>query len=373
MSSPILVTGATGFIGREVVRGLLMSGRPVLALARGRDGQTAEQRVAEAVGVIPDGRLLSVIEGDLTGRGNCLGEAERVDLRETVETVIHCAGDTTLFPDAMESFRAGHIDGPVKMLQWLGSGRLRRWAHLSTAYVCGRRTGTMFEGDGDLGQNFHNPYEQVKLESEVAIRRMGSRLGIDVRAFRPSIVVGAAPKTSGGNPSNLFFHFLRMVAALPDLTNSSEVTLRIEAAPRARFNIVPVEYVAAALVTLAEHSDGARGTFHLVVSDAPTQEAMLAMIAERFGVRGLSLVDCRRARIKNPSPLERLVARMLSTYRDYLEQDVHFDDAGAHRLLDRCGVPPPSLSSQAVGRLIDLAFEGRPAIQRFPLDLRSYA
>ncbi len=371
--SPVLVTGATGFIGREVVRGLLMSGRPVLALARRRDGQTAEKRVAEAVGVVPDGRRLRVIEGDLTGPGSGLDEAERVDLRETVETVIHCAGDTTLFPEAMKTFRAGHIDGPVRMLRWLGAGRLRRWAHLSTAYVCGRRSGNVLERDGDLGQSFHNPYERVKLESEAAMRKVGAELGIDVRVFRPSIVVGAAPETPGGNPSNLFFHFIRMAAALADLTNGSEVKLRIEAVPRARFNIVPVEYVAAALVALAEHPDGAQETFHLVVSDAPTQEAMLAMIGKHLGVRGLSLVDCRRAPIQKPSPLERTLARMLSTYRDYLEQDVHFDDACTRRLLARCDVPYPTLSFETVARLINLAFGERPAIQRVPLDLRRYA
>lgn len=235
----ILVTGATGFIGREVVRRLLMARRPVIALARGRHDATTAERVVAA--------------------------------------------------------RA--------LLEGLAGGRLRRWAHLSTAYVCGRRSGTILERDGDVGQAFNNVYERVKLESERVLRAAGVRFGVDVRVFRPSIVVGAAPPTAGGNPSNLFFGFIRLVAALAQMPDGADVRLRIEAAPRARFNIVPVGYVASAVCALAERPGGAGETFHLVVRDAPTQAAMLRTITERLGVRGLALVDGRTEPLADPSAL----------------------------------------------------------------------
>jgi len=356
LASPVLVTGVTGFIGREVARRLLAAGRPVLAMARGRDGESAADRVAGALGLVADGRRLDVVEADLTKPGCGLEKADWHRLRATVESVIHCAGDTAFFPEVMAAFRAGHIDGPLDLLRGLGSGRLRRWTHLSTAYVCGRRSGVVFEREADVGQRFHNPYERVKLESEAAIRQGGDRMGVGVRVLRPSIVVGAAPETAGGHPSNLFSSFIRMVAGLAKLSNGSGVPLRIAAAPQARFNIVPVEYVAAATVALTEHPEGQGETFHVVVSDAPTQQQMLTMIVERLRVRGVSLVDPRLGEFPNPSQLERNVARMLSGYREYLEQDVRFDDSTARRVLDRCGVLRPTLSRDAVHRLIDQAF-----------------
>jgi len=353
--TPVLVTGSTGFIGREVVRRLLAADRCVLALARGRAGEPVPDRVAAAVGLVPDGRRLGVVEADLSLPGCGLAESDWKRLRESVETVIHCAGETTFLPGDMPSFRRGHIDGPLDLLHGLRGGRLRRWAHLSTAYVCGRRCGGVLESEGDVGQDFHNPYERVKLEVELALRRAGARLAMDIRVFRPSIVVGTAPATPGGNPANLFFEFIRMLAALAELANGSEVPLRIRAAPRAGFNIVPVEYVAAAAVALAEHPDGAGETFHLVVSNAPSQAAMLDMITRCFGLKGVSLVDARTEELAKPSPLERRVGRMLSGYREYLEQDVRFDDTTCRRLLDRCEVPPAVLSPEAVHRLIDQA------------------
>jgi hypothetical protein len=94
-----------------------------------------------------------------------------------------------------------------------------------------------------------------------------------------------------------------------------------------------------------------------VVSDAPAQEAMLAMIADYFGLPGLSIVDACRTPLTKPSALERQVARLQAPYRDYFTQDVQFDDRVARQLLDLLGLPRPILDAQEVRRLIDQALQ----------------
>ena len=355
---PVLVTGATGFIGREVVRHLLSLGRPVLAMARAGDGLSAADRVARALSTGAAGGRLEVVEGDLTLPGCGLSMMERGRLYESADTVIHCAGETAFFLAAMHPFRATHIDGPLELLAMLRGGRLRTWAHVSTAYVCGCRSGWVFEHEGDVGQEFHNPYERVKLQAERAVREAGVQSGIDVRVFRPSIAVGAATETRGATVSNLFFAFIRLIGALAERANGCDVPLRIEGTMGAPFNIVPVEYVARALVALADHPDGAGEVFHLVVPDPPTQEIVLSAITDRLGLRGVVLVDGRSGPLRDPSPLERKIARLLLGYRDYLGQIVRFDDRNARRLLDRGGLPVPSLSREVLNGLIDQALRG---------------
>jgi long-chain acyl-CoA synthetase len=346
-----LVTGATGFIGRALVARLLAAGRPVTVLARGRDGADAHARVAAALG--PLAARVDVVGGDLANGGP--DPADRRRLRATIDTVIHCAGDTSFAPAALAPFVAGHVHGPVALLRTLAGARLRRWVQVSTAFVCGDRSGLVREADGDRDQRFHNVYERVKLEAEDAIRTAGRQVSVDVSVLRPSIVVGAAPATAGGNPSNLFFGFIRLVAMLARWPGGGAGPLRIEAAPRAPFNIVPLEYVAEATVALAAHPAAAGGTFHLVVRQPPSQAAMLAMLVEQLGARGLTLVDAAEAPLANPSPLERRVARMLEPYRIYLRQDVAFDDTEAAALLAGTAVTPPSLQPAEVHRLVDLA------------------
>jgi nucleoside-diphosphate-sugar epimerase len=234
---------------------------------------------------------------------------------------------------------------------------------LSIAYVCGKRSGTVLEEERDVGQDFHNPYERVKLEAETAMRAIGERLGVDVQVFRPSIVVGAAPETAGGQPSNLLFAFIQMMAALARMPHAANTRLRIEAAPMARFNIVSVDHVARAMAVLAGHPDGAGKTFHLVVPEAPTQRAVLALIADYFGLPGLSLRHVDGMPLDNPSPLERRVARMGSAYREYLTQDVRFDDRAAGALLGRLGLPRPTLFAEDEHKMLALAMQGSAPVR----------
>jgi nucleoside-diphosphate-sugar epimerase len=349
----ILLTGATGFIGRAIAMRLRAAGRPVAVLARGRDGVDARARVAAALGDAAGG--VEVVEGELSAEDAALAPSALRRLRERVETVMHCAGDTSFAPLAVGPYVGAHVDGPVALLRALAGGRLARWAQLSTAFVCGARGDTVHEHEGDVGQDFHNVYERAKLAAESALRAAGAAAGVDVRVLRPAIVVGAAPATAGGNPSNLFFAFIRLAAALAQWPAASAARLRVLGAPHAPFNLVPLDYVVEATLALAERPDAAGGTFHLVVRDAPPQRLMAAMLAERLGLTGLALLDAARDTLHDPSPLERQVARMIEPYRDYFLQDVRFDDAAAAAALARAGIARPTLGPADVGRLIDLA------------------
>ena len=349
----ILLTGATGFIGRAIAMRLRAAGRPLVVLARGRDGVDARARVAAALGDAALG--VEVGGGELSADGATLAPAALRRLRARVETVIHCAGDTAFHPELVAPYVATHVQGPAALLRALAGGRLARWAHVSTAFVCGARSGTVYEHERDVGQAFHNTYERAKLDGERAVRAAGAATGVDVRVLRPSIVVGAAPATTGGNPSNLFFAFIRLAAALAQLPGAAGTRLRVAGAPGAPFNLVPLAYVADATLALAEHPDASGGTFHLVVRDAPRQSLMSAMLAERLGLAGLTLMDAARETVADPSPLERQVARMIEPYRDYFLQDVRFDDAAAAAVLTRAGVARPTLGAADVARLVDVA------------------
>ena len=352
----ILITGSTGFIGRHVTRRLYQAGRRVIALARSQGGVPGTNRLKSLLGIPAGDNGLEMIESDLTQPGAGLGSSEVARLRANVHTVIHCAGDTSFFPQITADSRAIFIDAPFALLQALRPGRLERWCQLSTAFVCGRRGGAIFESEGTVGQKFHNPYEEIKLESEIALKEFCARFGIDLRILRPSVVIGPESSTQGGSPSSLLYQFIRLAATLSRRGKRAQLAVRIQGRPSAHFNIVPIEYVSAAIEVLFGQPAEAGGTVHLVVSQPPTQAAMLQMITSRVGGNGLRLIDERREPMLGASSLENRVARMLSPYREYLEQDVSFDDSAARSLLGPAGITCSRLDEKTIDDFVAMAW-----------------
>src|SRR5439155_302109 len=112
---------------------------------------------------------------------------------------------------------------------------LRRFVHVSTAYVAGRHRGLFAETDLWTGQEFRNSYEQSKAEAEELVRRRGDRFPAVV--VRPSIVVGDS--ATGWTPTfNVLYWPLRAFAR--GLLRS------VPARPDGRVAVVPVDYAASA-------------------------------------------------------------------------------------------------------------------------------
>ena len=94
----ILITGSTGFIGRHVTRRLYQAGRRVIALGRSQGGVSGTKRLKSLLGIPAGDNGVEMIESDLTQLDAGLGSSEVARLRANVQTVIHCAGDTSFFP-----------------------------------------------------------------------------------------------------------------------------------------------------------------------------------------------------------------------------------------------------------------------------------
>src|SRR5436305_3777817 len=215
---PIFLTGATGFVGMELLaRYLEGTDREVFALVRGRDDAEADARLRATVGrILPDAGLyadrLVAVRGDVTQPGLGLSDRRRAAIACEVGEIVHSAASVSFSLPLPES-RAINVEGTRRMLEFAElcsrCGGLRRLSYVSTADVAGHRRGTFGEADLDGGQTCLNPYEQTKFEAERMVRTNMTRLPIQV--FRPSIVVGE--QASGWTPAfNVIYWPLRAFA-----------------------------------------------------------------------------------------------------------------------------------------------------------------
>ncbi|QZY30685.1 HAD-IB family hydrolase [Nocardioides coralli] len=149
----VLVTGVTGFVGEALLH-LMLDRSPAttaVVLVRRRGSTSAEDRVRSLLGkpIFADAvaraggvdALLAgpvrVVEGDL---------ADPPPLPADVDAVVHCAGDVSFDPPVDEGFQV-NVQGPRMLLQRVREvGDHVHYVHVSTAYVSGRRRGTVVEG-----------------------------------------------------------------------------------------------------------------------------------------------------------------------------------------------------------------------------------
>lgn len=246
----VLLTGATGFLGMELLARYLERGeRTVYALVRADDDAAATARLLATVREVLPGaeryadRLVAV-RGDVATPGLGLTDAQRDALAERVTEIVHSAASVE-FTLPLEEARAINVEGTRRMLDLAQlaqqRGGLRRFSHVSTAYVAGTHGGLFGEDDHDLGQEHRNTYERTKWEAEGMVRAHAALLPVQI--FRPSIVVGE--RDTGWTPAfNVIYAPLKAFAR--------GATTPVMPARRASpVDVVPVDYVADAIHALA--------------------------------------------------------------------------------------------------------------------------
>jgi long-chain acyl-CoA synthetase len=273
----VLLTGATGFVGGELLVRLLQdTGEDVVALVRARDDAAAQERLdAQLAVLLPPravpGRRVRAVAAHLDEPGLGLTARARGALARDVRAIVHCAASVEFTLPVEKAFRI-NLGGTRALLDLATRApRLDRFVHVSTAYVAGDRDGVYREDERDVGQRSRNTYERSKLAAEQRVAGSGLP-GTSI--LRPSIVVGDS--RTGWTPAfNVIYWPLQAFAR--------GLFPVVPADPGACVDIVPVDTVADALLALAAGPVRA-GTFHVVAGDgAPTAAELAAMAGAAFG------------------------------------------------------------------------------------------
>jgi thioester reductase-like protein len=332
VTPPVLLTGATGFLGMEVLARLLERGeRPVLALVRAADDAAAEARLDDVLARLwrdpsPYRDRVQAVAGDVTRDGLGINGPRRTGIAEGVGAILHCAASIA-FDLPLEEARLINVEGTREVIGFAREakalGRLERFVHVSTAYVAGRHGGTFRERQLDAGQTFRNTYERTKWEAEHIVAAATDLAPV---VARPSIVMGEAE--SGWTPAfNVLYWPLRAFArGLFDT---------VPAKLDAHVDVVPVDYVAEALVHLLE-SD-ASGVVNLVSGrEAPSVNELIDLAVAHFDRPRPNVVEPGTAGSGSAAADEHG-----AVYFPYFEMDVVFDDARARALLGPAGIRCP--------------------------------
>ena len=177
----VLVTGATGFIGKYVISHLLDEGLRIFAL------------VPEGEEYLPPAnKAVEVVKGDIT---------DRLHIPAGVSSIYHCAG-VIMKEEEMERVNVRGTQNVVEAAIERGC----RLIHLSSAGVVGKTNKKTINEETPCRPD--SLYEKTKLRAEEIVRQ-GIGRGLKAQILRPTIVFG----TGRAPEDDSFLQLIRSIAS----------------------------------------------------------------------------------------------------------------------------------------------------------------
>jgi dihydroflavonol-4-reductase len=327
----VLVTGAAGHVGSEVVTRLSKRGHSVIALAHDR----------------PVGAL-RLLRGDVRRKDFGLDRRSVSELADQVGLVLHCAA-TTDFGLPQDRYTELNVNGTANALK-LARRFDAGFVYVSTAYVCGDTEGTFFENQLDIGQRFGNDYELSKYLAEQLVGASGVRSVV----VRPGIVTG---EYRSGH-TRAYKHIYQLIKVI--------VEGKLKTLPgnySATLGLVPIGHVAEVIVNAVERfADNIGTTFHAVGANSISLQSISDVLAEYPCFRIPDFVPPSTFSEDDLDDIERRYFQKVGTlYASHLKRRLDFDSANTR---DRLGVTPPVIGAGYFRRLLDsclrTGYLGRP-------------
>lgn len=335
----LLVTGATGLLGRYLLRDLADQGVPLALLVRPSRKASPQERIdamradwAERGFDIPAPRVLA---GDILSENFGLSGDDRLWAAENCGALLHNAASLSFVSTGRHSepWRS-NIDGTQIVLDFCRDAAIGKFFHVSTAYIAGKRTGTVFESELDVGQEFGNPYEESKAEAEGMVK--AADFLDPVTTFRPGIIVGDS-ETGFTSTFHNIYAFLQIAHTMLPLANWEDDTGRPNAShyhfalgQHSTKHLVPVDWVSAAMAHIIPRPQHHGQTYHLTPRVPIRVRLLRDMIEEALGYYGVRVTD-QRADISDADELVQLFMKQQEVYDSYWRDDPRFDDANTRR------------------------------------------
>ena len=249
------VTGATGFIGRRLVKALLARrGAIVHFLLR-------PESAGKVASLLDDWGVTAArakpVFGDLTAKKLGVSAEQVKALKGRIDHAYHLAAVYDLSADEAMQVEV-NIEGTRRVVDFvkaIGAGHLH---HVSSIAAAGMYEGVFREDMFDEAEGLDHPYFMTKHESEKIVRKEAR---VPWTVYRPALVVGDS-QTGEMDKIDGPYYFFKLIQRMRQILPPWMPSIGLEGG---RINIVPVDFVVSALDHISHARIDLKGRcFHLV-------------------------------------------------------------------------------------------------------------
>lgn len=390
MRNHLLLTGGTGMVGSYVMAECLREGTKLVVLARGKAKQSASQRVEQILRRFEESWQIAlprprVFDCDLNQAGLGLSTQSSQWIETHCEQILHSAASLSFAPASQspddEPYRT-NVDGTTRVLEFCRNHLIRHFHHVSTAYVCGKRSGTVKEAETDVGQLYANDYERSKTLAEGLVRKARQSGQLDsLTIFRPSIVIdrtGLSP-ISGDRTIYGAFSMYQMLASRFGLPEHGQWFRNLGFGGDERKNIVDVDWIAKAIRLIVTTPRYHGSTYHLTTKsgtsvadlDAAFHIATQQWLARPSRVQRKSPAKLGTVTAEQQAELDRMAAPFVQTFLPYFRDDPTFARDQIDRVVSEMDLEPtPEIGTN---ELLEMVRHWSPLVPKSSADVSEKA
>lgn len=251
------ITGATGFIGKRLVKKLLArKGSVVYFLMR----ESSRDKVPALLEYWGTTKAKAIpIYGDLRADKLGVSKDDIKTLSKNIDHFFHLAAIYDMKASEQEQMEV-NVQGTRNTVQFANAIGVKCFHHTSSIAAAGMYEGIFREDMFDEAEGLDHPYFATKHDSEKIVR---DECKTPWRVYRPGMVVGDS-KTGEMDKVDGPYYFFKLIQRIRQMLPPWMPTIGIEGG---RINIVPVDYVVNAMDHIAHQPDLDGRAFHLTDPD----------------------------------------------------------------------------------------------------------
>ncbi|MEM8733130.1 MAG: SDR family oxidoreductase [Planctomycetota bacterium] len=357
-----LLTGASGLVGRYLMRDLLKKGHRLAVLVRKSRRESAKARVESIMQMWEQQDDVRYprpicIEGDVNSPGLGISPKAEHWLEEHCGRILHNAAvlEFNGSDRSREPWRTNY-GGTKAILEFAEQIGVRKFDYVSTAYVCGKRPGPILETELDCGQGFRNDYEQSKFESEQMV--VNNSFIDPPRIFRPAVIAGDS-QTGYTSTFHGLYVYMRVISTLAKITPRDSsgrryTPFRAPVNGDELRNIICVDWVSAVIAELFDKEETQGMTFHLTPDRATTAKELMDASQTYFNTYGVEFAGIGYEYGRDITLFERAFQLDTETYRQYESSDPVFDTTNLRK---HSSLPCPPITEELLHRFWDFCHD----------------